>query len=188
MGVGRDDDRSDPELLAATPREPDAFGIFYRRHVEAVLGYLMVRTGRPDVSADLCAEVFARALERGASFDPRRGPARAWLFVLAHSALVDSIRRGQVEDRARRRLGMPPRELTDADLERVVEIAGALTPVQRLVEDLPAEQRQAVLARVVAERDYAEIASELSVSEAVVRKRVSRGLTAVRSRLEETGT
>jgi RNA polymerase sigma-70 factor (ECF subfamily) len=49
--------------------------------------------------------------------------------------------------------------------------------------ELPAEQRHAIEARVIAERDYADIASELRCSEAVVRKRVSRGLRALRTRL-----
>jgi RNA polymerase sigma-70 factor (ECF subfamily) len=40
--------------------------------------------------------------------------------------------------------------------------------------------RAAVEARIVDEREYEEIARELQVSEAVVRKRVSRGLEALR--------
>lgn len=51
--------------------------------------------------------------------------------------------------------------------------------------DLPAEQRDAVLARVVAERSYTQIAADLEVSEAVVRQRVSRGLGVLRGRLGE---
>lgn len=47
--------------------------------------------------------------------------------------------------------------------------------------------RGAVHARVIEERDYADIAQEMRCSEAVVRKRVSRGLAALRARMEETG-
>jgi RNA polymerase sigma-70 factor (ECF subfamily) len=39
---------------------------------------------------------------------------------------------------------------------------------------------------VVDERDYPDIARDLRCSEAVVRERVSRGLTALRDELEET--
>jgi hypothetical protein len=35
--VGLDTDRSDAELLAATATQPEAFGVFYRRHVASVL-------------------------------------------------------------------------------------------------------------------------------------------------------
>ena len=175
-------ERSDAELLVATASDPEAFGIFYRRHVTAVLAYLVSRTGRGDVAADVCAETFARALEHRRRFDLRRGPGRAWLFAIARSVLVDSFRRGQVEDRARRRLAMPARELTDEDLERIEELVDAASgpDASALVEGLPDDQREAVLARVVEERDYAEIAAELEVSEAVVRQRVSRGLSTLR--------
>jgi RNA polymerase sigma-70 factor (ECF subfamily) len=185
--MGRDrDGREDAELLAACAEDPEAFGAFYRRHVPAVLAYLHARLGRTDLAADICSETFARALERAALFDARRGPARAWLFMIGSSVLVDSVRRGRVEDRARRRLGMPARALTDVDIERIEE----LIDVRRgpdptaLVADLPEDQRAALLARVVEERSYAEIAAELEVSEAVVRQRVSRGLSTVRGRLE----
>jgi DNA-directed RNA polymerase specialized sigma24 family protein len=46
--------------------------------------------------------------------------------------------------------------------------------------------REAVKARGVDERDYADIARDLRCSEAVVRKRVSRGLTALCDEVEET--
>jgi RNA polymerase sigma factor (sigma-70 family) len=181
-----DDMRDDEALLKATELEPEAFGTFYRRHVHAVLGYTLHRTRRPELAADLTAEVFAMALEQRGRFDSRRGPARAWLLTIASSKLVDAARRGQVEDRARRRLGIAPRELTDADLERVEELAdaGGGLDVDALVGDLPPRQREAVLARIVDERSYAEIAAELRTSQSVVRQRVSRGLATLRNHAE----
>lgn len=53
---------------------------------------------------------------------------------------------------------------------------------------LPPDQREAVEARIVDEREYADIALAARTSESVVRKRVSRGLAGLRSRLEENGT
>jgi RNA polymerase sigma factor (sigma-70 family) len=55
-----------------------------------------------------------------------------------------------------------------------------------LLGDLPADQRTALLARIVDERPYDEIASELRCSEAVIRQRVHRGLRRLRSGLEGT--
>lgn len=55
------DTRSDAELLTATALEPESFGIFYRRHVGQVLAYTLTRTRRPELAADLTAEVFAPA-------------------------------------------------------------------------------------------------------------------------------
>jgi RNA polymerase sigma-70 factor (ECF subfamily) len=48
---------------------------------------------------------------------------------------------------------------------------------------VPAEQWEALVARVIEEREYSEIASSLRCSEMVVRQRVSRGLRTLRRRL-----
>jgi RNA polymerase sigma factor (sigma-70 family) len=187
MGVRRVP--TDEELLAATAVRPDAFAEFYRRHLRAVLALLLHRTQHREIAADLCAEVFAAALEGAGRFDPERGPARAWLFGIAHHKLLESWRRGRVEAASRQRLGMPVRTLTDDDLERVENLAdlrGRDGLVRALVDGLPPEQRDAIVARVVDERDYAEIATELECSEAVIRQRVSRGLGRVRRGLLES--
>jgi RNA polymerase sigma-70 factor (ECF subfamily) len=77
-------------------------------------------------------------------------------------------------------------ELTDADIARVDALADDHT-VSLMVERLAPDQRDAVVAHVVQERSYEDIAGELGTSEAVVRKRVSRGLQTVRQRMGGRG-
>jgi RNA polymerase sigma factor (sigma-70 family) len=180
------DPRTDEELLAGVNGEPEAFGIFYRRHVRPLLGYLVRRTGDAELAADLCAETFAAALDGLHRFDAARGPAVAWLYGIARRLLAHAARRGVVEDRARRHLGMAPLELTDAALERIEAEASEVATLA--LHALPADQREAVRARIVDERDYADIARTTRTSEAVVRKRVSRGLAGLRARMKENGT
>lgn len=103
------DARTDEELLAAVDGEPEAFGVFYGRQVRPLLGYLVRRAGDAELAADLCAETFAAALDGLHRFDPKRGPAVAWLYGIARRSLSHAARRGVVEDRARRRLGMAAR-------------------------------------------------------------------------------
>jgi Sigma-70, region 4 len=87
---------------------------------------------------------------------------------IAEHKLIDSLRRARVDSSARQRLGPEPVTLEDADLERVEELAslGDDGYVERLLRDLPPDQRDAVHARVLDERSYAEIAGELHCSEA----------------------
>lgn len=172
-------ERSDGELLAAAVSDPDAFAAFYRRHEREMAVFLRRRTSSAELAADLCSEVFAAVLvacRRGAT--PGAGE-RAWLYGIAQHKLIDSYRRGRIEDEARRRLRMRPVMLTDRTLERI-DLLVEETPALELVQELPAQQRDAITARVIDERSYGEIASELGLSEQVVRKRVSRGLSRLR--------
>ena len=173
---------SDDELLRATRRDPAAFAAFYRRYEERTLRYFLSRVGDAEVAADLAAETFAAALGSAPRYRPRREPAVAWLFGIARNTLAMSRRRGRVEARARQRLGMAPLELSDEAIERIAELDHVALA---LVKDLPADQQEAVRARVIDERDYADIAKDMRCSEAVVRKRVSRGLRSMRTHLEE---
>lgn len=176
---------NDAELLAASAQgDGDAFACFYRRHLPTIVGYCLRATGSEDAAADLAAEVFATALEASDRYEPLYDSASAWLHGIARNKLLDSWRRGRVEDATRRRLGFQPVLLDDRDLERVVELAAQDTLA--LIDELPAEQRRAVRGRVLGERDYAELAAELGCSELVVRQRVSRGLARLRARLTES--
>ena len=175
----------DDDLLAHfAAGDAEAFVAFYRRHLPAVLGFFLRRTGNPELTADLTAEVFAAALLAAERYRPGERPALAWLYGIAAHKLADSRRRGRVEDEARRRLSLQPLAIDDEELARVQELAdpGA---AEAAVLTLPPAQRDAVLARVVDERTYAEIAVEMQCSELLVRQRVSRGLRALRAQIQE---
>lgn len=178
-------DPTDEDLLRRLDTEPDGFGVFYRRHVGPLLRFFLRRTGDPELAADLCAETFAAALDGAHRFAPDRGPAVGWLYGIARHQLGAVARRGRVDDRSRRRLGMAPLVLDDEAIERVEAIAAAEgSGVAGAFAALPDDQREAITARVLDERDYDEIAATARTSASVVRKRVSRGLATMRDRLE----
>jgi RNA polymerase sigma factor (sigma-70 family) len=179
--------RTDEELMAALAGgDADAFSSFYRRHLPAVSAYFARRVGDREAAFDLTAETFAAVVVSAARFDPRRGPAVAWLLGIASHKLTDSLRRRRVESEARRRLALEPLTITDADLERVDEAARIGPDLGELVAALPPAHRHAVTEHVVEERSYREIAADLRCSEAVVRQRVHRGLRRLREQLKET--
>ena len=105
--------------------------------------------------------------------------------MLARQLLVDAWRHGRVEDAARARLNMDPLVVTDDVLQAIEQVAAAQSDVLDLLDELPEEQRLAIEGRVVDELDYAELSRRLSCSESVVRQRVSRGLRALRRRIDE---
>jgi DNA-directed RNA polymerase specialized sigma24 family protein len=101
---------SDGELLKRTRAgERDSFGVLYERRHELVLAFLLKRTRNPEVAMDLMAETFAAALVALADRPPAiTGSAAPWLLTIARNAMVDSYRRGRVENAARQRLALEP--------------------------------------------------------------------------------
>jgi RNA polymerase sigma factor (sigma-70 family) len=180
---------SDTALLAAiAARDGAAFAVFYRRHLPAVLAFGIRETRDREVAADL-AEVFAAVLLGAARYSEQGESATPWVIGIARNKLLMSFRRGRVEARARHRLGFQAVALDDGDLDRIEEVArGDGGRVAALVEQLPDDERYAVRSRVLEERPYREIATELRCSEMVIRKRVSRGLARMRDQLKETGS
>jgi RNA polymerase sigma-70 factor (ECF subfamily) len=71
-----------------------------------------------------------------------------------------------------------------SNVSRIGRLRAANCLARELAE-LPEPTRRALLARVVEERAYHEIAAELDCSELVVRQRVHRGLSRLRAGLKE---
>jgi RNA polymerase sigma factor (sigma-70 family) len=180
----RTGDRDETLLRAIAQGDEGAFSELYGRHLPVIVGWLYRQTGDREVAADLSAEVFAAALIHARRYRAERGSAGAWLLGIARNKLRESARRRRVEDRARKRLGIEPVVLTDADLERVEEMACATGAGTALLDGLPEDQRAALVGRVLDERTYAELSERLRCSEMVVRQRVSRGLKTLRSQME----
>lgn len=160
--------------------DAEAFAGLYGRHERAMVAFLLRRTGSAELAADLASEAFAAALLSWRSGQRPELDEQGWLYGIARHKLIDSYRRGRVEDDARRQLGMHPVALSDETVARIEGLVSE-TPALDLVEHLPAGEREAVTARVIEDRDYREIAEELCLSEQVVRKRVSRGLARLRA-------
>lgn len=187
MGLG---ESPDDVLLAAAGEDVEAFAVFYRRHAAALLAYLAYRTRDAEEAVDLMAETFAAAFAARVRYRPGPVPARGWLFGIANHKVADARRKSSRERRALGRLGLERVVVHDEQLEQVVELIDAQRAGPRLalfVDGLPARQREAVLARVVEERAYPDVADAAGTSEVGARKLVSRGLARLADRVREEG-
>lgn len=171
--------RDDGSLLDGDAHD---FAEFYRLHERSVLAFFLRRVRSADLATDLTAETFARALDGRRRFDPSLGDPGAWLFGIARNLLAVSLQQGRVDDSMRRRLGMQPLALDDEAIARINALDG--DPAVSALDSLSADQRAAVAGRVLDERSYSELASQLQCSESLVRQHVSRGLRALRKQLE----
>lgn len=171
---------SDEELLARSLEVSDAFGEFYDRHVRDVLKFFMRLTLDPQAAADLTAETFAVAFEHRARFrDDYGAPAAAWLYGIARNQYRRMARRGAIDERARRRLGIEPMSLDGESTERIeelVDLQQQKATIHRALSRLPEGTARAVTLRFLENRPYPEVALMLGCSPTAARVRVSRGL------------
>lgn len=184
------DERTDAELLIASRAEPEAFGELYRRHAEDVLRYLARRTLDPEAAAELTAETFAEAFASRANYRDQGVDGVAWLYGIARHRLGRFFRTGRVDAAARRKLGMPERDLPPDDYERIedlIDFAPIRAALVEALETLGPDQREAMRLRVIDGLDYAEVAERLHCTQQSARQRVSRGLRKVALLLQERG-
>jgi RNA polymerase sigma factor (sigma-70 family) len=136
------------------------------------------------------AETFAEAFASRRRFRDRGQGAVGWLYGIGKHQLGHYFRRGQVDARARRRLGMPERTVSDEDYERIEELID-FEQVGRAIGQafslLSEDQREALTLRVIEGLSYREVAEALKVTEETARARVSRGLKRLTRTLEAAG-
>ncbi|HTI33575.1 MAG TPA: sigma-70 family RNA polymerase sigma factor [Miltoncostaea sp.] len=177
---------TDAELLRRAHDDPAAFRRLYERHAAAVHAYHLRRTGAPDAAEDLTAETFAQAWTARRRFrDAAGGSAAPWLFGIARHVLLASVRRRRLELRACARLGVM--EELDRAPSGAVPHEAWLEGLDKALDDLPPDQREAIRLRVEEDLSYDDAARRVDATPQVVRARVSRGLRTLRTRLDATG-
>jgi RNA polymerase sigma factor (sigma-70 family) len=180
---------SDAQALKALRRDPDAICALYERYVVELVAFLRRAGATREVAWDVAQETFARLLARG--FRGRLAPdgsAWPWLAVTSRNLLRDWQRRGAVDEHARRRIGAAVIAGGEDDLEDALsrfDMERSRVGINEALASLPPSQREAVIGRVVDEKEYAALAEETAESEQTVRQRVSRGLQDMRTRIEE---
>jgi RNA polymerase sigma factor (sigma-70 family) len=84
--------KDDALLAGMAAGDRAAAAVFIRRHAAAVIGaaFHVVRD-RP-MAEDIAQEVFLKVWRAAATYDPRRGSARAWLLSISRNAAIDVLR------------------------------------------------------------------------------------------------
>jgi RNA polymerase sigma-70 factor (ECF subfamily) len=165
------------------PLDADDISDLYARHARRIVVFFARRTYDAETAVELMAETFAAAVADRARF---RGTgeeeAVAWLYGIARNRYGSWLRHARVERKALTRLGLQAPQLSDAELERIDELAGTAklrAEVAGQLEALTPDHRVALQLRVVEECSYEDLASRLGISEQTARARVSRALRAL---------
>ncbi len=136
-------------------------------------------TGRTQEAEDLTQEIFIKVFQTLRSYDAAQAAFSTWLNRVSRNHLVDHYRRTK-KDRVTSSL----EEETGSVAERPSLEAGAVKRVearerrewlQRGLDRLSPDLREAIILRDLNDLDYAEIAQVLGVPEGTVKSRINRG-------------
>ncbi len=141
---------------AARAGDEQALSELYLRYFPRVYRYILARTGNQYDAEDLAEEVFMRVLEAIGRFQWREAPFSAWLFRIAHNAIISQRRK----DTARGKPGqLSDGHPSDSDgPEELVESRSVLDEVMAAAQKLPDAQRQVIALRFGAGLSVAETA------------------------------
>ena len=154
-------------------------------------------TGSQDDAQDLTQEVFIKVYRTLASYDLDRGSFQTWVTTMTRNLLVDHFRKSK-QDRATDSLEEPAGADDDSLslIDRIEDAAPSADQrlltrekqqmVQRALQKLSPELREAVILRDLQDLDYREIALALKVPEGTVKSRINRGRTELARLLSRT--
>ncbi|MEE8369137.1 MAG: sigma-70 family RNA polymerase sigma factor [Dehalococcoidia bacterium] len=156
-------------LLVDVARTGDeaALSELYSLYFPRVYRYILARTGNTHDAEDLAEEVFMRMLAAIERFQWREAPFSAWLFRIAHNAVISQRRRNGARG--------PSAALSDSlpmkspGPEELVEKRMALNEIMRAAETLPDAQRQVISLRFAAGLSVAETAQVMNKGEGNVK-------------------
>lgn len=170
---------SDDTLAGRVSGDPQAFGELYRRYLQRVYAYHLVRTGNVADAQDLTSQTFLAALEGISSF---RYPGRfaAWLLGIARHKIADHYRHNPdvVELEAAADTPSP-----QPKLEEVVERGLRLEQVSRALDNLLPERAEALALRIFGQLSAADTGKVMKKSAGAVRTLVYRALQDLRQQL-----
>ena len=177
-------DQSAERLQRARDGDLAAFNELVLEHQSLVFSLCLRMIGQKQAAEDATQEAFIAAWR---NLKNLRGAFRPWLMRIASNACTDELRR-----RGRR----PSSSLDSALDEGVPEPADSEPSpdtsllqgevrgqVEEALQDLPADQRVAVVLSDLHGFDYAEVAEITKTSLGTVKSRISRGRTRLRTAL-----
>lgn len=186
--MDRNDAAPDDESLmqAWCAGDATAFERLYGRHKGGVLRYLLRQSGRRELAEELFQDVWLKVVNGRASYETR-SRFGAWLYSIAHNRLMDHFRQHSrahllsYEDEAP--MGDEPSAALHAQPERALERKQDARELLRLLDALPAPQREAFVLQQEGELSVEEIATVTGVSRETAKSRLRYALSKLRAEM-----
>ncbi len=173
-------EQSDEQLMMDYVKNdnPLSFELLYHRYAGKVFGYVMNQVRDRQQCEEIHQNIFLKFHQSRAQYRPEY-PFAPWFFTLVRSVMLDSIRGKNREQHRIRDMeqsdweNLPDPTTTTPTLNEAVDL-------DSLKKQLTKNERNEIEMRYEKDFSFEQIARELGVTEAGVRKRISRALQKMR--------
>lgn len=156
---------------------PQAYEMLFARHSRPLFGYLRRRTGQEELAAELFQETWLKVHRFSSSWRAEQA-FKPWLYGVALNTARDAGRKSQ------RRV---PTVALEHDKPLAPQAHARRLTLEQAIEALPENLKDAFLLGAVHGMDHKEIATQLDISPANARARISRARAFLRDWLDKRG-
>lgn len=171
--VSSDDIQDEWSSIQAAQADPAAFRPLYDRYFEPIYQFIFNRTQNEELCADICSQVFLKAMQRLGDYTFRGVPFSAWLYRIASNEVAQWYRQTKklrVVSVEETNLVSMFEEALDDDLEKYRPyLISAL-------DELKEADLEIVEMRFFEQRPFKEIAEMLNITESNAKVRTYRVL------------
>lgn len=170
-------------VLQAQAGNSEAFGQLYDAYMERIYRFVYFRVEDQQTAEDITSQVFLKAWSNLERFQFSRTPYLAWLYTIAHNAVIDHYRTRKVTTALDDvQLSQPDHsEVVETEIDLTVEMQSVKVALQTLTDD----QQRVLTLKFIEGMSNNEIARQLGKREGAIRALQMRGLQALAKQLEE---
>jgi len=180
---------ADREMIERIGRgDQSAFSALYDRLSRPLYSLALRMLGDAGDAQDALQDVFLQIWSRAATYNPEQSTVFSWTVLLTRSRVIDRLRarkrRLRIVDSA---TGDEDADVADAStMESAADTADKndeAARVRSVLNNLPAEQREAIELAFFGDLTHHEIAARLGEPLGTIKARIRRGLLKLRERL-----
>lgn len=161
-------------IRLAQAGDQETFARLYDAYAERIYRYVYFRVADQEQAEDITSQVFLKAWEKLHTYQAGESPFMAWLYRIAHNAVIDHYRTKKVSISLEE---VNPVEVSYADaVDERLDLQVKSQKLREALQELTEEQQQVLILKFVGGLSTSEIAQQLGKRQGAVRALQMRAL------------
>ncbi len=157
----------------------EAFAMLVHRHIDPLYNYALRLCRVPVMAEDLVQEAWLAAWQSAASYKPGKARLSTWLHRIVHNKFIDAARKDRMDTNPQ----VIATAVDDSDMEVNAVARQQVELLDDLIDDLPPNQKSAVVLTHIQGFSNAETADIMGVSVRAVESLLARGRRALKQQV-----